>query len=252
MEKDWYSIYNKWDRLKQISYSEENAKILTRDFAHISLFSNGLRENNFNLIDHKGQARLSTPISQVTEKRFIRALYNFGQDGPIDHFGKIIDYEVPLKKAHDSKHGDIDLVVNRDSKLMIVEAKQHKSNESILKGLIQAYVYSLLINSVKKAFYLEYSLSSKIILTPAILSFKSSSSGKQILSIDDYPNTVNLIKAMNQTLLKSGLNPFCFFIIFNSKEDVDTSLTTGRFDGEGELILFKKNFIPDIQEIKIL
>lgn len=89
-------------------------------------------------------------------------------------------------------------------------------------------------------------------MTPAILSFRSASSGEQIFTIDNYPNVFNFIRMLNQNLKKKRLNSFRFFLILNSKDEVDSSLTTGSFDGEGELILFEENFFPNIAEIKIM
>ncbi len=251
LEKDWYHIYQ-WEHLKQTSYLEKISEILVKNFDSIILHKKGLREQNFNLIDHKGQAILSTTISQVTEKRFIRALFNFGQDKPIEYFGNIIDYEVPLKATQKADHGDIDLIVKNESNLLIVEAKQHKSSESILKGLLQAYVYTFLVNAVKQVFYKEYNFSYNLILTPAILTFRSASSGDQLYEMKNYPRVLTLIKMLSEKLTDEGLNPFRFFIVKNFEDEVSSSLTTDSFDGEGELILFRDDFIPEIEEITIM
>jgi hypothetical protein len=51
--------------------------------------------------------------------------------------------------------------------------------------------------------------------------------------------------------MKEGLNYFRFFIIANKKSELKTSLETKEFDGKGNLIIFRKGFIPDLKEIKI-
>ena len=57
---------------------------------------------------------------------------------------------------------------------------------------------------------------------------------------------------LSKKLTDEGLNPFRFFIVKNFEDEVSSSLTTDSFDGEGELILFRDDFIPEIEEITIM
>jgi hypothetical protein len=75
LSKDWYSIYHEWPRTSGISYTEWIAESIVRSFADIQLKTRGLRERNFKIADHRGQAQIQTPIEQFTEKRFLRAIF---------------------------------------------------------------------------------------------------------------------------------------------------------------------------------
>jgi len=216
IEKDWYSIYQ-WKSLKSISYADDIADIIVNNFHLINIVKKNLRQNNFKIDGHCGQAQLSTPIAQFTEKRFLRALFNFTNEQPIEFLGFVIDYETPLKASKGANHGNIDLLAQNNNNLFIIEAKKHNSSESILKAILEAYVYSKLVNSVKERFYSDFRFSSDLILTPTILTFKSATSGEQLLSINDYPNIKRLLNILNDDLKKDGLNKYRFFIIINEK-----------------------------------
>ena len=250
IEKDWYNVYQ-WGNLQRKSYSDNIADIIVNDFHLINLVRKDLRQNNFKIDDHCGQTQLSTSITQFTEKRFFRALFNFANEQPLEHIGIVIDYETPLKASKGAKHGDIDLLARDNNNLFVIEAKKHNSSESILKAILEAYVYSKLVHSVKERFYSDFGFTSELILTPTILTFKSATSGEQLLSINDYPNIKRLLNNLNKDLKKDGLNKCRFFIIANELRDIKTSLEARHFDGKGDLIIFKKGFTPDLKEIKI-
>jgi len=250
IKKDWYNVYQ-WGSLQSKYYSDDIADIIVNDFHLINLVKKDLRQNNFKIDDHCGQTQLSTSITQFTEKRFFRALFNFANEQPLEHIGIVIDYETPLKASKGAKHGDIDLLARNNNNLFVIEAKKHNSSESILKAILEAYVYSKLVSSVKRNFYASFGLDIKLSLTPAILTFKSATSGKQLISLKDYPNIKRLLYLLSEDLIKDGLNNFRYFIIANEQDDVKTSLEARHFDGKGDLIIFKKGFIPDLKEIKI-
>lgn len=119
IEKDWYNIYQ-WKSLKLKSYADDIADIIVNDFHLINLVKKDLRQNNFKIDDHCGQAQLSTPIAQFTEKRFLRALFNFANEKPLESIGKVIDYEVPLKGKRGAQHGDIDLLARNNNNLFVI------------------------------------------------------------------------------------------------------------------------------------
>ena len=252
IKKDWYNVYQ-WGSLQRKFYSDDIANIIVNDFHHINLVKKDLRQNNFKIDDHCGQAQLSTDIKQITEKRFLRALFNFANEKPLKFIGKVIDYEVPLKEKRGAQHGDIDLLAFNNNNLFVIEAKKHNSSESILKAILEAYVYSKLVHSVKERFYSDFGFTSELILTPTILTFKSAASGKQLLSINEYSNSniKCLLNILNEDLQKDGLNKFHFFIFANEKDNLKDSLEEIDFNGKGHLIIFKKDFVPDLKEIKI-
>jgi len=250
IKKDWYNIYQ-WGSLQRKSYSNIIADIIVNNFDCIKLVKDDLRQNNFKIDDHCGQAQLSTDIKQITEKRFLRALFNFTKEKPLKFIGKVIDYEVPLKEKRGVQHGDIDLLALNNNNLFIIEAKKHNSSESILKAILEAYVYSKLVHSVKESFYSDFGFASELILTPTILTFKSATSGEQLLSMNKYSSIKRLLNILNEDLQKDGLNKYRFFIIANELNDIEASLEESNFNGKSNFIIFKKDFVSDLKEIKI-
>ncbi|MFA6077337.1 MAG: hypothetical protein WC735_04675 [Candidatus Paceibacterota bacterium] len=247
LKKDWFSVYN-WARLSRKGYSEKIAKLLLDEFEGVKISYAGLRKNYFRLDSHHGQCQLSTDISQHVEKRFCRALFNLKE---LPLLGKVLDYEVPFKEKSESKHGDIDLLSYKDGKLFIIEAKKIGSSESILKAILEAYVYSKLVYAAKEAFYADFKIDSGVIIKPAVLTFINSTSGQQLLEMSQYPNIKALIDKINADLVKSEIEKIGFFLITNPDEDIKFSLEARPFNDKCKMIVFKNGFKFDLKEIKL-
>lgn len=247
LKKDWFSVYN-WKSLAVKGYSEEIAKLLLDKFENVKINYEGLRKNNFRLSSHHGQCQLATDISQHVEKRFCRALFNSKELPPL---GKILDYEVPFKEKLKSKHGDIDLLSCKDGKLFVIEAKKIGSSESILKAVLEAYVYSKFVYAAKEAFYADFKINPDTTIKPVVLTFVNSTSGQQLMEMVQYPNIKNLIDKINDDLAISGIEQIGFFIITNPDEDIKFSLVAKSFDDKCKMIVFKDGFKLEIKEIKL-
>jgi hypothetical protein len=247
LKKDWFSIYN-WTSLSRKGYSEKIAKLLLDEFEGVKISYAGLRKNSFRLDSHHGQCQLSTDISQHVEKRFCRALFNLKE---LPLLGKILDYEVPFKEKGESKHGDIDLLSYKDGKLFVIEAKKIGSSESILKAILEAYVYSKLIYAAKEAFYADFEIDSGVTIKPAVLTFINSTSGQQLMKMAQYPNIKALIDKINNDLVKTGIEKIGFFLITNPDEDIKFSLETRPFNDKCKMIIFKNDFKLELKEIKL-
>lgn len=247
LKKDWFSIYN-WPSLARKGYSEDIAEILLNQFNEIKIDYSSLRNDAFHLDSHQGQCKLSTDISQHVEKRFCRALFNLKE---LPLLGRVLDYEVPFKKKLESKHGDIDLLSLKDDKLFVIEVKKIGSSESILKAIFEAYVYSKLVYVVKKTFYDNFNIDSTTVIKPAILTFTNSTSGEQLIKMNQYPNIKALIDIINSNLAKTGIDEIGFFLITNPKDEIKLSLETKPFDDKCKMIVFKEGFKLKLKEIKI-
>ena len=220
LPKDWYSIYN-WERVTGDAYAEEIASFVLSDFGDIRLEEGGLLQSGFRVDGHCGKGEITTDISQVTEKRLVQGIFNLHQ---IAHLGEVLDYEVPLKAGQGASHGDIDLLCWRDSDLLIVEAKKPNSNESILKPILQAFVYSSLVSTVRNVFLREYSLPPTTTLVPAILTYRDALSGRQLAKINEYPSLIELVKKLNQRLSESEISPFWFYCVQNKSFELNGCL----------------------------
>jgi hypothetical protein len=106
-----------------------------------------------------------------------------------------------------------------------VEAKSPTSAESILKPLLQAFAYTSLIAKWKDVFLECYGLDKKTAITPAILTFASSLSGKQLSQLRLYPNFQKLIKRLNEELTKNDVTPIRFFVVNNPIESLKECIT---------------------------
>jgi len=242
VKKDWYSIYQ-WDRSCGVIYMEWIAKWIAESFEKILLISDGLRERHFKVPHHRGQIDLQTGKEQLTEKRIVRAFYNLGEM-PI--LGKILDYEVPLKASRNAKHGDIDLLCFTSETLLCVEAKQPRSNESVLKAILQAFTYTSLAAIHRSRFVAEYCLPKTLVLAPAVLTFASTASALQVREWENYPHARNLIKLLNNRLARSGAAGIRFFVIENEASEVEFCLTAST-----QKIDFANGFTPKITELSL-
>lgn len=137
------------------------------------------------------------------EKKVAIALYN-SKNTNWKSFGKIIDYEVPLKELRKSKFGKIDIIAIKNDTIKLIELKIRE--ETLLRAIIEIYTYySLLKNTnscerfiedYKKCGVLDKGKDYKF--QPIILADENSLCGKQIKEIANggkqWPNLHKLIK----------------------------------------------------------
>ncbi len=233
LPKNWNTIYQ-WTKCSHTSYIEFISEILLDQFDDINMnWTNyGHRKENFKQDLHRGETYLSTDIKQFTEKRFCRALFNAGS---IDLLGDIIDYEVPLTEPKQGKekqsHGDIDLLSITDSQLFFIEDKKPDPSDSLLKAILEIFVYTYrlhkydFINKLK----IEYSVTEHKSV-PVILAFENSSSGRQIIDIYNKSNKfkqfITLIDRINIELSKVGVEKIQFYVIDKLKDELNKALRT--------------------------
>ena len=247
LDKDWYSIYQ-WPSLAVSAYTEETAALILAHYTEIRLNVVGLRQANYALDAHRGQCALQTNISQFTEKRFVRAMYNLGTHHEL---GQMLDYEVPLKAYQAAPHGDIDLLSQLDDSLLVIECKQHHSKESILKGLLQAYTYTRLVNEVRDGFRRSFRLKDRLTLTPAVLVFKATTAGIQLQSLGRYPYTRDLLRRMNNELEAISLGRTRFYLGTDSDAVIDGSLIATPYMSGDALVSFRQGFVPAFGHIEV-
>jgi hypothetical protein len=167
----------------------------------------------------------------------------------VSTLGKVIDYEVPLKQIQGAPHGDIDLLSVNCGEVMLIEAKRPTSSESILKAILEAFVYSSLISTVRHAFLKDFSLKSNSLLIPVVLTFHTAISGKQLDKINEFPRLRQLVTTLNRSLARRTIEPIRFLVVENCPHELETCLTTTR-DANGVVkVKFREGFVPVIAEI---
>ena len=122
--------------------------------SHVDLF------NKIKLINREGSYRIESHDGKIinqesnrAEEKIAMKLLDYSQNkGEIfDKFGKIIDYQTPLKNIQTDDAGKIDLLAyNEDTDtLRILELKKSDSKETMLKCLLEVYTYLKIVNKVK-------------------------------------------------------------------------------------------------------
>ena len=84
--------------------------------------------------------------SNRTEERIAMKMF---RQGEIADFGRIIDYQTPLKNKRSDKAGKIDLLSFENKTLHILELKEPESTESMLRCVLEGYTYFKTANREK-------------------------------------------------------------------------------------------------------
>ena len=113
-------------------------------------------------------------------------------------FGKVFDYQIPLKESRKDRFGEIDLVAQSGSSIKLLELKiDGKGKETLLRALLEIYTYyKLLVGSVKK-FITDFDLSADAYFQPGILTERTSLSGQTLSNLNAFPNMSALVSELN-------------------------------------------------------
>lgn len=222
---NWKDLYQ-WPKVISKSYTEKISEWLIDGFDGIKWDSNGLSKSGFKQETHKGDAGITGKSGKFTEKRFCYALYNKYCETPHSLLGKIIDYEVPLTERGQKEkitHGDIDLLAERKNELLFIEVKKSGSVESLLKAILEIFVYVNRLSMFKllEQFLIEYKKQNVKFIIPCILTFKNSTSGDQLGKIKEYPYLIKLINRMNRVLESNNICKMQFYLIENDVVDLN-------------------------------
>ena len=188
-------------------YSEVIAKELVKNYPKLEKIGKDVsirKTKSFNT-GHNGSPNVDARLRrfnclEFSEKMLAIALFNSNTNYC---FGKIFDYQVPLKEKQSDKFGEIDLVAQKDCSLKLIELKiKGRNEETLLRGLLEVYTYYKLINNSLKKFIKEFKLENgkRLFFQPAILTDRKSLSGKTMEDIDDFPNIKKLVSAINKEI----------------------------------------------------
>ena len=87
----------------------------------------------------------------------------------------IVDYQVPVNRAYGSKNGKVDLILSKDSDIILGELKDADSEESFLRAVVEIATYHTKIErheSINKRFKTCYSGVGNFV--PAVILFEGS------------------------------------------------------------------------------
>ncbi len=188
-------------------YSEVIADELINNYEQLSQLGKGvcIRETETFDRGHNGKPNVEARIRKFgkitfSEKLLAIALF----DSKITFkFGKIFDYQVPLKENQADGFGEIDLVALDNSAIKLIELKiKGKSEETLLRALLEVYTYYKILKGSLDKFIQDYELASLegLYFQPCIITDSGALSGQTLNNLKDYPCTIKLIDAMtNET-----------------------------------------------------
>lgn len=102
------------------------------------------RENSY----QHTHAVSETENSPRAEELFVRDMFLKGTD--INGvFGKLVDYQVPLKNKRADKAGKIDFIYEKDGQFCLAEIKMATNEESVLRAILEIQTYYQLVNKEK-------------------------------------------------------------------------------------------------------
>jgi hypothetical protein len=154
------------------SCTEIVANILLKNLDALNSIKVVTRKTTYKTKSHIGKTE--NPDSHRGEEHIAHAMFRQQMEFP---FGKIIDYQTPLKNTNDNKGvGKIDLLSYDDKNLYILELKKPNSPETLLRCVLEAYTYWRTVN-IQKLLW-DFELPSDTIVRKAALVFENSTAHK--------------------------------------------------------------------------
>lgn len=221
-------IFNYTGVLKDAShllYIDYIAKLILEDISILDKIGTNIdnlrHSKSFNM-NHNGTSDASSRLMKYgrirfDEKPFAMALYNSDYNFL---FGKLFDYELPLKEKISSKYGEIDLLSKINNEIYVIELKigytdSGKISETLLRAIMEAFTFTKLLNIRKEKFINDMKLPGIIILRPAILTLTNAISAEHMKMLEEGQLNIlkTLIYEMNKYFSKLNILPFKFFAI---------------------------------------
>lgn len=179
LEKDGASGLYSIDEVNYVGITKDTKELYTEVFAEWLLENQGLLEG---IEEHRrelkyripGHEQREIPNSNRQEEIIAIKLYKSRDSEKVLHagFGRILDYQIPLKISQQDSAGKIDLLSQDGSDVLILELKKPDSKETMLRCVLEAYTYSKMV--VKEKLFREYGINQTSSLIPAPLVFEGS------------------------------------------------------------------------------
>jgi len=225
-------------------YFEYISKLMVDDFEILELIgkdTKGLRKDKPFNVDHNGVSDTTIRIKKYgdikfSERPFAIALFNSECRFP---FGKIFDYETPLKEKRESNVGEIDLLSRKNKEVNVIELKiEHPyKGETLLRAIIEAFTFTKLLNYRKEKLVEDFKFEHDVTLRPVVLTMFDSFCSKNMewLEEGETPYQRKLIIKMNEHLNDVGVLPFKFYSIKSGKPSLEQ-------DDEGKIKFEEPSF----------
>ena len=215
LEKDVKSFYkstiiNRTGRTRDTKeyYTEVIAELLLEKYEYINRIGGNVNIRSskpFNC-GHQGIPNIDRRMEvygriKFNEKLLAFALFNSNQEYD---FGRVFDYEVPLKEKMSDRHGKIDLVAVKGNAIKLIELKVNNSSgkETLLRAILEIITYYKYLIASKSNFIFDFqkALGKKpdYDFQPVILAEQDSFCAQQLNEINNYPRLAELIKKINQ------------------------------------------------------
>ena len=181
-------------------YSEVISEVLLQreNLKHLSEIPSLTREKSYKIPSHKEPKLPSKDSNRIEERIAIRM--KTGHFNSPD-FGKILDYQIPLKnKQTDKKTGKIDLLSQKEKENMIYLLelkKKDNTNDGLLKSVLEIFTYSKIVDA--KKLKRDFELNSNCKLLPAVLIFHGSRPDNEYKS-NSFPQLNKLIKKLKVSI----------------------------------------------------
>lgn len=209
LQRDVNSLYN-LDRVKQTGattdthrpFTEIIAEVILENIDSLNRIKRIRREASYRT---KGHGSHEDITSNHEEERLAIKLFQRATSFP--GFGRILDYQVPLKNKLADKAGKIDLLSIQDNKVYILELKKEDSPESMLRCVLESYTYSKIVDDEKlKA---DFDIPETATVIPAPLVFEG---GKQYNEYHDIDGEHPLLRELMHRLhiIPFFINPSYF------------------------------------------
>lgn len=173
-------------------YTEVVSEILLRENFRGQDIPTITRRSTYKTTGHENP-KIPLPESPRQEER-TAILLKVGQRD-YEGFGRILDYQVPLKdKRGDKGIGKIDLISRKGNNVYILELKKLYSDETLLRCSLEAYTYSRIVDGHR--LLKDYGLPADCNIIPAALVFEKSQPGIEYSELNSRPHLKALFEAL--------------------------------------------------------
>lgn len=122
------------------------------------------RKTKYSAINHDGKIR---GVTRRAEEHLAKIIFNTFKNRALKPLGEMLDYQVPLKNNRNDQAGKIDLISYDGQTLYLIELKDGKSSETLLRAMMEVATYEQWLDT--KKLFLDYGLADNTKVEKAVL-----------------------------------------------------------------------------------